>query len=57
MMTDTFGIKNAAISALNDLGRTSFSGDGFTSDQINAIAEAITNAIAAYDEQNRSMEN
>ena len=56
-MTDTFGIKNAAISALNDLSRTSFSGDGFTSDQINAIAEAITNAIAAYDEQNRSTEN
>lgn len=57
MMTDTSSIKNAAVSALNNLGRTSYSGDGFTSDQIDAIAEAITNAIAAYDEQKQSGKN
>lgn len=56
-MTDTSSIKNAAVSALNNLGRTSYSGDGFTSDQIDAIAEAITSAIAAYDEQKQSGKN
>ncbi len=56
-MTDTFSIKNAAVSALNDLGRTSFSEDGFTSREIDAIAEAITNAIAVYDEKKQSKEN
>lgn len=46
-----FEIKNAASSALNQIRRTSFSEDGFTSEQIEAISEAIASAIVAYDEQ------
>lgn len=56
-MCDTFRIKNAASSALQDLSRTSFSGDGFTSQQINAISNAITAAIAEYDKQNPTKES
>lgn len=47
-------IKSAAESELRKLGRTSFSGDGFTSEQIDAISEAITSAILAYDEQSNA---
>ena len=55
-MNDFF-IRNAAISSLNDLSRTSFSDDGFTSEQVNAIANAITAAIAEYDRENHTTEN
>lgn len=51
-MCDTFSIKNAALSALDDLRRTSFSEDGFTKEQADAIAEAISKAISEYDKQN-----
>jgi len=51
-MCNTSGIKNAALSALRHLGRTSFSEDGFTRQQADAIAEAISKAIAEYDKQN-----
>ncbi len=53
-MCDTFRIKNAACSALNNLRRTSFSEDGFTTEQANAIAEAIAEAISEYDKQNHN---
>lgn len=56
-MVDTLRIQNAAYSVLNNLGRTSFSGDGFSKEQIDSIAEAITSAIVAYDEQNHSQES
>lgn len=44
-------VKFAAESELRSLARTSFSSDGFTSEQINAISSAIEAAIIAYDEQ------
>ena len=56
-MCNNFSIENAAASALNDLRRTSFSDDGFTSEQVNAIARAIANAIVEYDRQTHSDEN
>lgn len=51
-MRSTSSIKNAALSALNKLGHTSFSENGFTRQQADAIAEAILKAIAEYDRQN-----
>ena len=44
-------VRNAAKSALNNLGRTSMSSKGFTQGEINAIADAIVAAIKSYDEQ------
>lgn len=44
-------IKNAAKSELRRLARTSFSGESFTSHEIDAIASAIAAAIKVYDEQ------
>jgi len=48
---NNLNIKSAAESALQNLGRTSFSDGGFTSQQIDAIAQAIANAIEEYDNQ------
>lgn len=50
-MIDTFQIKNVASSVLNNLIRTSYSEEGFSEQQTNAIAEAISEAIAEYDKQ------
>ena len=51
IMRNELSIKHAATSALNNLRRVSFSGDGFTKEQTDAIAEAIVNAIVEYDKQ------
>ena len=56
IMCNISSIKNAALSALNSLGRTSFSEGGFTRQQADAIAEAISKAIAEYDKQNSHKE-
>lgn len=48
-MYNELSIKAAAESPLRNLQRTSFSEDGFTDEQIDAISEAISNAIATYD--------
>ncbi len=53
-MCNTFSIKNTALSALNDLNRTSFAEDGFTKKQADAIAEAIAKAIEEYDKQHHN---
>lgn len=55
-MCNVSSVKNAALSALNNLGRTSFSEGGFTRQQADAIAEAISKAIAEYDRQNSNKE-
>lgn len=47
-------IKSAAVSALRSVGRTSFSDDGFSKAQIEAISNAIANAIEEYDKQTKS---
>ena len=44
-------VKSVAESELRLLTRTSFSSDGFTPEQIDAISSAIEAAIIAYDEQ------
>lgn len=54
---DTLSICSVAEQTLQNLGRTSFSGDGFTNAQIDAISKAITNAIEEYDKQIHSSEN
>ena len=54
MELNELAIHSAAESALANLQRTSFSGEGFTSQQADAIANAITSAIIAYDEQLRN---
>lgn len=56
-MCNESSIRNAAASVLNNLSRTSFSGDGFSNEQVEAIAEAIANAIVEYDSQNHAEEN
>lgn len=56
-MCNDLSIKNAAASVLNNLGRTSFSDNGFTNEQVDAIAEAITSAIVEYDRQSHPDEN
>ena len=53
-MCDTFSIKNVASSVLENLSRTSFSEDGFTREQIDAISDAIAAAIEEYDKQKSS---
>ncbi len=47
-------IKNTAASALRNLSRTSFSNEGFTKAEIDAISDAIAKAIEEYDKQNKS---
>lgn len=47
-------VKNVAEAELRLIGRTSFSSDGFTSEQINAISSAIEAAIIAYDKQKKN---
>lgn len=44
-------IESAAKQALFDLNRASFSSEGFSTEEIDAIATAIVAAIKAYDEQ------
>jgi hypothetical protein len=44
-------IKQVAAHELQNLGRTSFSSNGFTKEEISAIASAISAAIEAYDKQ------
>jgi len=56
-MCDDLSIKSAAKSALRNLGRTSFSDEGFTSQQIDAIAQAIADAVQEYDKQVHSSES
>ena len=53
-MINTLSIQSAASSALQQLSRTSFSEDVFTSQQIDAISDAITKAIEEYDRQKQS---
>ena len=53
MELNTIQIQQAATQKLSNLGRTSFSSDGFTPEETNAIAEAIVAAIAAYDKQRK----
>lgn len=53
---DTSSIYFAAEQALQNLSRVSFSGDGFTSEQIEAISKAIADAIEEYDSQIHSTE-
>ncbi len=48
-MFETSDVRNAAVSELRNLGRFSFSSDGFTQEEIHCIADAITAAIEAYD--------
>ncbi len=50
-MCDNLSIKKAAESALQNLGRASFSDGGFTSQQIDVIAQAIADAVEEYDKQ------
>ncbi len=47
-------VKQAAVEELRSISRTSFSSDGFTSEQIDAISSAIEAAIIAYDEQRKN---
>lgn len=47
-------VKGAAEAELRSITRTSFSSDGFTSEQIDAISSAIEAAIIAYDEQKKN---
>lgn len=47
-------IKAAAIAELNMISRTSFSENGFSSAQRDAIANAIAAGIQAYEEQRHS---
>lgn len=55
---DTFfndsSIKAAAMSELDMISRTSFSENGFSSAQKDAIANAIAAGIQAYEEQKHS---
>ena len=51
MKLDSLQIQEAATKSLKNLGRTSFSSKGFSDEEINAIANAITAAITAYDKQ------
>lgn len=46
-----FSIKAAAKAELDTIARTSFSENGFSSAQIDAIANAIAAGIEAYEEQ------
>ena len=48
-MENTSQIKAAAVNALENLGRTSFSNEKFSQAQIEAISNAILQAIIAYD--------
>lgn len=48
-MFETSDVRNAAVSELRNLGRFSFSSDGFTQEEIHCIADAIAAAIEAYD--------
>lgn len=50
---DDFPIISAAKNELGNLSRTSFSSDGFSSNQIDAIARAIAAGIQAYEEQKK----
>lgn len=52
MDTPNIQVKGAAASELRALSRTSFSSEGFTSEQIEAISSAIEAAIREYDRQN-----
>ncbi len=47
-------IKGVAEAELRSISRTSFSSDGFTPEQIDAISSAIEAAIIAYDEQKKN---
>lgn len=51
---DDFSIKAAAKAELDTIARTSFSENGFSSTQIDAIANAIAAGIQAYEEQKHS---
>lgn len=51
MSLNAFSIQNAAASKLQDLSRTSLSGEGFSSNEVSAIAAAIAAAIEEYDQQ------
>ena len=48
---DDFAIIAAAKTKLNMVARTSFSSEGFTSAEKDAIADAIAAGIQAYEEQ------
>lgn len=52
MDTPNIQVKEAAASELRALSRTSFSSEGFTREQIEAISSAIEAAIREYDRQN-----
>lgn len=47
-------VKGVAESELRSIARTSFSSDGFTEEQIDAISSAIEASIIAYDEQKKN---
>lgn len=51
MELNSSSIKNAAKSELQRLSRTSFSSEGFSRSEADAIASAIAAAIKAYDVQ------
>ena len=51
MDTPNIQVKEAAASELRALSRTSFSSEGFTREQIEAISSAIEAAIREYDRQ------
>ncbi len=53
MDINTLAIESAAKNELQNLGRTSFSSEGFSNEEIDAISAAISAAIQAYDEQKR----
>lgn len=53
MEPENMPLENAALSELRNIRRSSFSSDGFTPAQENAIASAIASAIAVYDEMKK----